>query len=115
MQRLLTGFTGVINQTSANGVIIYEDKGEHRPDRSRGGLPTASSFKRHLKEFDHRNHEERIRALVSQIEEQGRKLSQKIDVAELKVYKRLISDFLDEVLQKTVILTEEADTRFMPR
>jgi len=82
---------------------------------------SGSSFKRHLKEFDHRNHEERIRALVSQIEEQGRKLSQKIDVAELKVYKGLFLIFWMKFcttpiyFRKTVILTEEADTRFMPR
>ena len=69
---------------------------------------SGSSFKRHLKEFDHRNHEERIRALVSQIEEQGRKLSQKIDVAELKVYKRLISDFLDEVLHHSHIFSKDS-------
>ncbi|HOM02504.1 MAG TPA: YaaR family protein [Acetivibrio sp.] len=68
----------------------------------------GANFKRHLKEFDNRNHEERIRALVSQIEEQGKKLSQKVDVRELKIYKRLISDFLDEVLHHSHMFSKDS-------
>ena len=60
-----------------------------------------TSFKNHLKEMDKLSFEERIKHLVNKIEEQGEKLSKKIDLRELKIYKRLIADFLDEVVSNS--------------
>ena len=61
----------------------------------------GTSFKGHLKQFESRDGDERICQLVSQIQEQGEKLGKKVDVRELKVYKRMISEFLDEALNNS--------------
>ena len=51
-----------------------------------------------VKEAEDRNVVERLRALADRISEQGEKLSEKIDIKELRAYKRLISDFMDEAV-----------------
>ncbi|AUG58827.1 hypothetical protein HVS_14880 [Acetivibrio saccincola] len=67
-----------------------------------------TSFKNHLKEMDKLSFEERIKHLVNKIEEQGEKLSKKIDLRELKIYKRLIADFLDEVVSNSHKFTKDS-------
>ncbi|NLP14685.1 MAG: YaaR family protein [Clostridium sp.] len=69
---------------------------------------SGPSFRSHLQHFDDLTHEEKIRFLVSQIEEQGRKLSKRIDVRELKIYKRLISEFLDEALNNSHLFSKDS-------
>lgn len=87
----------------SSGVPEISGKEQKRVSDSNG-----TSFKSHLKQFDDHNYEERIRALVSQIGEQGKKLAQKIDVRELKIYKRLISDFLDEALSNSHMFSKDS-------
>ncbi|HHV28366.1 YaaR family protein [Acetivibrio mesophilus] len=94
-----------ISESTSKTSGLHEISGQ---EPKRVADSNGANFKRHLKEFDNRNCEERIRALVSQIEEQGRKLSQKIDVRELKIYKRLISDFLDEVLHNSHMFSKDS-------
>ncbi|MDQ2086370.1 YaaR family protein [Herbivorax sp. ANBcel31] len=60
-----------------------------------------TSFRNHLKSFDGGNFEERIKQLIGQIEKQGEKLGQKVDLRELKIYKKLISEFLDEAVSNS--------------
>ncbi|HAA43131.1 MAG TPA: DUF327 domain-containing protein [Ruminiclostridium sp.] len=67
-----------------------------------------TSFKNHLKEMDKLSFEEKIKHLVNKIEEQGEKLSKKIDLRELKIYKRLIADFLDEVVSNSHKFTKDS-------
>lgn len=81
---------------SSSGVPEISAKDEKRVSDSSG-----ASFKSHLRRFDERSFEERIHHLVAQIEEQGEKLGKKVDVRELKIYKRLISEFLDEALNNS--------------
>lgn len=57
-----------------------------------------TSFQSQLKQVENRNFEERINELVGQITEQGAKLGKKADIRELKIYKSLISEFLDMAL-----------------
>lgn len=59
---------------------------------------SRTTFRSHLRHFENHNAEERIKLLVDQIQQQGEKLSQKVDLRELKIYKSLISEFLDEAL-----------------
>lgn len=62
---------------------------------------SGASFKNHLKRFEGHSVDERIQILLGQIEEQGYKLGSKVDLRELKIYKRLISEFLDEALNNS--------------
>ncbi|MCX7923786.1 MAG: YaaR family protein [Clostridia bacterium] len=56
------------------------------------------SFQNHIKRVEGRNYEDKIRELVDKITEQGDKLGKRLDIKELKVYKKLISEFLDEAV-----------------
>jgi len=56
------------------------------------------SFRNQLNHAEDRNSEERIKEIVNRIFQQGEKLSEKVDIREFKIYKKLISEFLDEVV-----------------
>ncbi len=62
---------------------------------------SSSSFQNQLTRIQGRNFEERIKEIVGKIFEQGEKLAKKVDIRELKAYKNLISDFLDEVIENS--------------
>jgi len=57
-----------------------------------------SGFQNQLRRIEDQNYEERINNLVKSIVEQGDKLSKKVDIKELKIYKKLVSEFLDEAV-----------------
>lgn len=56
------------------------------------------SFQGQLKKVESENYEQRLRDLVDRISEQGEKLGRKADIRELKIYKNLISEFLDQAV-----------------
>lgn len=60
-----------------------------------------STFQSQLKRAADGNFEERVNELVNKIFEQGEKLAKKVDIKELKTYKNLISDFLDEAVNNS--------------
>lgn len=68
----------------------------HGKDERRDVGNLESNFKGHLREIQGEKCEEVLRQLVDKITEQGKKLGKKIDVRELKIYKKLISEFLGE-------------------
>jgi len=68
----------------------------------------GNAFENKLKRVEEHNVEERIKYLVSQISEQGEKLGKKVDVRELKIYKKLISEFLDETLNNSQKFSKES-------
>ena len=78
------------NPTNVTGMAGREDR---KVSESR-----ESSFQSELRRVEGRTAEERIRELVQKINEQGQKLSGKVDIRELKIYKKLVSDFLDEAV-----------------
>lgn len=67
-----------------------------------------NAFEGQLKRVEEHNVEERIKYLVDRITEQGEKLGKKVDVKELKIYKKLISDFLDETLNNSQKFSKES-------
>lgn len=69
---------------------------------------TSSAFQSRLRRIEGQNVEERIKYLVNKITEQGEKLGQKVDVRELKIYKKLISEFLDETLSNSRKFSKES-------
>lgn len=60
-----------------------------------------TDFQGQLKRAETRSCEERLHALVEEISRQGEKLAEKMDIKELKLYKKLISDFLDEAVSSS--------------
>ncbi|HOQ02128.1 MAG TPA: YaaR family protein [Acetivibrio clariflavus] len=62
---------------------------------------SSNTFHSQLRKIEGQNLEERIKYLVDKITEQGQKLAKKVDVRELKIYKKLISEFLDEALNNS--------------
>ncbi len=66
------------------------------------------AFHGQLKRIEGQNHEDRIKELAAKIFEQGEKLGKKIDIRELKIYKRLISEFLDEAVNKSRKFSKES-------
>ncbi len=58
----------------------------------------SMGFESQLSRIESLNSEERIKEIVGKILEQGEKLSKKVDIREFKVYKKMISEFLDEVI-----------------
>lgn len=57
-----------------------------------------TAFSSSLKKMEFKNYEERVRVLADKIQSQGKKLEKKADIRDLKVYKQLISEFLDEAV-----------------
>jgi uncharacterized protein YaaR (DUF327 family) len=57
-----------------------------------------ATFSYQLRKLDTQNYEQRVRVLADKIQSQGKKLEKKADIRELKVYKQLISEFLDEAV-----------------
>jgi uncharacterized protein YaaR (DUF327 family) len=57
-----------------------------------------ANFQGQLKHAEERSCHERLEGLVNEIVLQGEKLSKRADLKELKIYKRLVADFLDEAL-----------------
>ncbi|NLL06103.1 MAG: YaaR family protein [Clostridiaceae bacterium] len=65
-------------------------------------------FYNQLRKVEKHNVEERINYLINRITEQGKKLGEKVDLRELKVYKKLISEFLDETLNNSHKFSKES-------
>jgi len=59
------------------------------------------NFQGQLKKVESRNFEDRINDMVDQITEQGKKLGKKADIRELKIYKNMISEFMDEAVKNS--------------
>jgi uncharacterized protein len=59
------------------------------------------SFQSRLKHVEDRNAEERLQDMADQIIKQGEKLGKKMDIRELKIYKNLVSEFLDEAVNNS--------------
>lgn len=60
-----------------------------------------ASFSASLKKMENVNYQERIKVLVDKIQDQGKKLEKKADIRDLKIYKQLISEFLDEAVSNS--------------
>ncbi|NLM73384.1 MAG: YaaR family protein [Clostridiaceae bacterium] len=61
----------------------------------KNGMQFSSQLGRHMSQ----NQEEELKKMALEIEKQGKKLSENVDIYELKVYKRLVMEFLDEAVR----------------
>lgn len=61
-----------------------------------------ADFRSQLSRAEGNSYEQHLEGLVDEIIRQGEKLSKKIDVREFRTYKKLISEFLDSALGKSM-------------
>ncbi len=59
---------------------------------------TETAFGHQLGRTLHGVHEERLLQLAREVETQGKRLADRVDIPELKAYKRLVSTFLEEAV-----------------
>lgn len=69
---------------------------------------SGTNFNTHLKKMNGENQDEKLRELAKNIIGQGEKFSKRIDISELKAYKRMISEFLDEAVSGSNKFSKES-------
>lgn len=67
-----------------------------------------TSFESHLQKQEAKNLDEALRQLANDIIKQGERLCEKVDIAELRAYKKMISEFLDEAVRGFVKFSKES-------
>lgn len=82
------------------GIQVKEDK---RPAASAG-----SSFQNSLKSAEDTSYEFYIGEMAKKIAEQGEKLGKKMDIRELRLYKKLISEFIDGALGSSLKFSRQS-------
>ena len=65
---------------------------------NRKGQVSRDEFFDTVKKAEERGIVERLKAKADEIARQGEKLAEKVDIRELRIYKKLISDFMDEAV-----------------
>ena len=66
------------------------------------------SFNNEMMKHSGQNREEALYEMAQSIIEQGKRLSEKVDISELKAYKRMIAEFLDEAVRGSNKFTRES-------
>lgn len=66
-----------------------------------------SGFQASIRKIQAENCDERLRDIAAQIVKQGEKLGKKVDIRELRIYKKLISEFLDEAVNNSHKFSKE--------
>jgi len=61
----------------------------------------SRTFQTKLFQAEANSFDERVRIMIDKIVEQGNKLAKKIDIREFKIYKAMISEFLDEIVNNS--------------
>jgi len=79
-----------------------------RSTESRGsGEVENSAFRRTLTDMSKEMYAARIAELKGEIDEQGKRLADRVDVRELEKYRRLIREFLDEIVSNGYTFSRE--------
>lgn len=78
------------NPSGMSGLPVRDDV-KIMPGRS-------SDFRSQLAKAENSNYQQRMEKLVNDIVKQGETLSKRIDVRELRIYRKLISEFLDTAI-----------------
>lgn len=81
-----------------NAANITETRGR---EERKASETKNSTFHTKLAQAETSNFDERVRNMFNKIAEQGDKLSRKIDIREFKIYKAMISEFLDEIVNNS--------------
>jgi uncharacterized protein YaaR (DUF327 family) len=94
-----------VNETlnKPSGMVGITSKDEKRVADSK-----ETGFQSKLRNIEGNNLEERVQELAQQITKQGEKLGKKVDIRELKTYKNMISEFLDEAVNNSQKFSKES-------
>ncbi len=68
----------------------------------------GTQFSSHMDRQFSENQDEELRKKAQEIEKQGKHLASHIDVSELKAYKRLVMEFLDEAVRSSSRFTKDS-------
>jgi len=66
-----------------------------------------SSFRRTLTDLSSENYSARLKAMKEAIDKQGDRLGERVDVKEFEIYRKLIREFLDEIVSNGYTFTRE--------
>jgi len=77
------------------------------PDARDARGAEASTFRRTLTNMSHELHEVRLKEMRDAIDEQGKRLGERADVKEFEKYRRLIREFLDEIVSNGYTFSRE--------
>lgn len=77
------------------------------PDSADGLQNTSLSFKRALTSLSNEQYEVYMADLVGKIDEQSQKLSKRADIKEFEKYRKLIREFIDEVVSNGYSFTKD--------
>ena len=79
-----------------------------RSTEARGPDETGNSaFRRTLTDLSQEKYAARITEMKNEIDEQGRRLADRVDVKEFEKYRRLIREFLDEIVSNGYTFSRE--------
>lgn len=81
------------SRTNLAGIAQLEEK--------KSSEISESNFQGQLNKAEYRIYKGKLEELVQQIFDQGKKLEKRLDIKELMVYKRLVSEFLNEYLNNS--------------
>lgn len=87
--------------SSISGTIAKEDR---RSDMA----SSRSSFGETLIKTEEQDLTSRLNRLMSDIEKQGEKLGRSMDIRELKNYKKLVSEFMNEVVNNSLKFSKQS-------
>ena len=68
----------------------------------------STTFNSHMQRQGSLNLNESLKQLADDIIKQGSRLSERVDIAELKAYKRMVSEFLDEAVRGFAKFSKES-------
>ena len=94
-----------INDTLNNTSNVATASGK---DERKVADTKSAAFQNQLRRVENDNQEQYLQDLANKIFEQGEKLGKKVDVRELKVYKKMISEFLDEAVNGSRKFSKES-------
>lgn len=83
----LSNPSGIADKLGKDEIKLKTDRGE--------------DFKNQLIRAEDSNYEQHIKSLLDRIDEQGETLAKRVDVRELRKYRKLISEFLDVALSNS--------------
>jgi uncharacterized protein YaaR (DUF327 family) len=85
------------------GIFEVISKEERRVEGGR-----EASFQNQMQRAEEHSGEQRLGEMALKITEQGEKLGKKTDIRELTVYKRMICEFLDEVVNGSMKFSKQS-------
>jgi len=71
------------------------------------GAPAETSFRRTLTDLTSEKHAAKLRDMIKGIDDQAARLTGRIDVGEFERYRKLIREFLDEIVSNGYSFTKE--------